>query len=98
MLKVNDLLDKTSKTVSSIAAISLSLAVIAVSSVVVKENLKELLSLRKIKAHVICVKSVKEDAIKDKEASNATLKKASSKKVSTKVEPSKEATSEEKSK
>ena len=82
MLKVNELLDRTSKTVSSIAAISLGLAVIAVSAVVVKENLKNLLSLRKIKAHVICVKSsgdVPEEHV-EKETEK-TSKKGSSKKT-----------------
>lgn len=55
-LKVNDLLAKTSKTVSSLAAISLGLAIIAVSSVVIKDNIKELLSIKKIKAKVICIR------------------------------------------
>ena len=95
MLKVNDLLDRTSKTVSSIAAISLGLAVIAVSSVIVKENLKSFLSLRKIKTYVICVKSSEDDLVK--EAPKTSTKKACSKKVSSKSEHAKESTSEEKS-
>lgn len=95
MLKVNDLLDRTSKTVSSIAAISLGLAVIAVSSVIVKENLKSFLSLRKIKTHVICVKSSEDDLVK--EAPKTSTKKAGSKKVISKSEQTKESTSEEKS-
>ena len=95
MLKVNELLDRTSKTVSSIAAISLGLAVIAVSSVIVKENLKRFLSLRKIKTHVICVKSSEDDS--NKEAKKTSTKKAGSKKVSSKSEPAKESISEDKS-
>lgn len=84
MLKVNELLDRTSKTVSSIAAISLGLAVIAVSAVVVKENLRELLCLKKIKAHVICVKSsddVPEEHI-EKETRKSPKKGSSKKSVS----------------
>ena len=95
MLKVNELLDRTSKTVSSIAAISLGLAVIAVSSVIVKENLKRFLSLRKIKTRVICVKSSEDDS--NKEATKTSTKKAGSKKVSSKSEQTKESISEEKS-
>lgn len=96
MLKVNDLLDRTSKTVSSIAAISLSLAVIAVSSVVVKENLKDLLSLRRIKAHVICVKSSDEPSAEpvEKETQKTTPKKGSSKKNTSKPAVAEEAPSE----
>ena len=95
MLKVNELLDRTSKTVSSIAAISLGLAVIAVSSVIVKENLKSFLSLRKIKTRVICVKSSEDDS--NKEVTKTSTKKAGSKKVSSKSEQAKESTSEDKS-
>ena len=95
MLKVNELLDRTSKTVSSIAAISLGLAVIAVSSVIVKENLKRFLSLRKIKTRVICVKSSEDDS--NKEATKTSTKKAGSKKVSSKSEQTKESISEDKS-
>lgn len=86
MLKVNELLDRTSKTVSSVAAISLGLAVIAVSAVVVKENLRELLCLRKIKAHVICVKSSDEQSAEpvEKETQKTTPKKGSSKKNASK--------------
>lgn len=89
MLKVNELLDRTGKVISSAAAISLGLAVIAVSAVVVKENVKELLSLRKIKAHVICVKSSGDipeapkkeaEAPVEKEAPKPAPKKGSSKK------------------
>lgn len=61
MLKVNELLDRTSKTISSIASISLGLMVISFSAVIIKENLKSILSLRKIKTHVICVESDKEE-------------------------------------
>lgn len=61
MLKVNELLDKTSKTIGSIASISLGLMVISFSAVIIKENLKSILSLRKIKTHVICVESDKEE-------------------------------------
>ena len=61
MLKVNELLDRTSKTISSIASISLSLMIISFSAVIIKENLKNILSLRKIKTHVICVESDKEE-------------------------------------
>ena len=86
MLKVNELLDRTSKTVSSVAAISLGLAVIAVSAVVVKENLRELLCLRKIKAHVICVKSSHDDSAdnSEKEVQKTTPKKGGSKKNASK--------------
>ena len=86
MLKVNELLDNTSKTVSSVAAISLGLAVIAVSAVVVKENLRELLCFRKIKAHVICLKSSHDNATnnREKEAGKTTLKKSSTKKNASK--------------
>lgn len=90
MLKVNELLDRTSKTVSSIAAISLCLAVITVSSVVIKENLKDLLSLRKIKARIICVKSSDEPSVEhvEKETQKTTCKKGGSKKdVSKPTEP-----------
>lgn len=95
MLKVNELLDRTSKTVSSIAAISLGLAVIAVSSVIVKENLKRFLSLRKIKTRVICVKSSEDDS--NKEATKTSTKKEGSKKVSSKSKQTKESISEDKS-
>lgn len=61
MLKVNELLDRTSKTIGSIASISLGLMVISFSAVIIKENLKSILSLRKIKTHVICVESDKEE-------------------------------------
>lgn len=61
MLKVNELLDRTSKTISSIASISLGLMVISFSAVIIKENLKSILSLRKIKTHVICVETDKEE-------------------------------------
>lgn len=86
MLKVNELLDRTSKTVSSIAAISLGLAVIAVSAVVVKENLKDFFRLRKIKARVICLKSSDEPNAEpiEKETQKTTPKKGSSKKNSSK--------------
>lgn len=84
MLKVNELLDRTSKTVSSVAAISLGLAVIAVSAVVVKENLRELLCLRKIKAHVICVKSSNDADNNEKKVQKVTPKKGSSKKNASK--------------
>ncbi len=99
MLKVNELLDRTSKTVSSIAAISLGLAVIAVSSVIVKENLKRFLSLRKIKTRVICVKSSEDDSNKEatKTYTRTYTKKAGSKKVSSKSEQTKESISEDKS-
>lgn len=92
MLKVNELLDKTSKTVSSVAAISLGLAVIAISAVVVKENVKDLLHLRKIKAHVICVKS--SNYIPEEHAEKETQKspkKGSSKKSVSKPIPDGEA-------
>ena len=95
MLKVNELLDRTGKTIGSIASISLCLMVISFSAVVIKENLKSILSLRKIKTHVICVKSSKHDS--NKEATKTSTKKAGSKKVSSKSEQTKESISEDKS-
>ena len=95
MLKVNELLDRTSKTISSIASISLSLMIISFSAVIIKENLKSILSLRKIKTHVICVKSSEDDS--NKEATKTSTKKAGSKKVSSKSEKAKESISEDKS-
>ena len=95
MLKVNELLDRTSKTIGSIASISLSLMIISFSAVIIKENLKSILSLRKIKTHVICVKSSKNDS--NKEATKTSTKKAGSKKVSSKSEQAKESISEDKS-
>ena len=91
MLKVNELLDRTSKTIGSIASISLGLMIISFSAVIIKENLKSILSLRKIKTHVICVKS------SDKEATKTSTKKAGSKKVSSKSEQAKESISKDKS-
>lgn len=67
MLKVNELLDRTSKTISSIASISLGLMVISFSAVIIKENLKNILSLRKIKTHVICVETDKEEKTSNSE-------------------------------
>lgn len=95
MLKVNELLDRTSKTISSIASISLSLMIISFSAVIIKENLKNILSLRKIKTHVICVKSSEDDL--NKEATKTSTKKAGSKKVSSKSEQAKESISKDKS-
>lgn len=95
MLKVNELLDRTSKTISSIASISLSLMIISFSAVIIKENLKNILSLRKIKTHVICVKSSEDDLVK--KAPKTSTKKAGSKKVSSKTEQTKEPISEDKS-
>ena len=95
MLKVNELLDRTSKTISSIASISLSLMIISFSAVIIKENLKNILSLRKIKTHVICVKSLEDDS--NKEAKKTSTKKEGSKKVSSKTEQTKESISEDKS-
>lgn len=95
MLKVNELLDRTSKTIGSIASISLGLMIISFSAVIIKENLKNILSLRKIKTHVICVKSSEDDLVK--KASKTSTKKACSKKVSSKTEQTKEPISEDKS-
>ena len=95
MLKVNELLDRTGKTIGSIASISLGLMVISFSAVIIKENLKSILSLRKIKTHVICVKSSEDDS--NKEATKTSTKKAGSKKVSSKSEQAKESISEDKS-
>ena len=95
MLKVNELLDRTSKTIGSIASISLGLMVISFSAVIIKENLKNILSLRKIKTHVICVESSEDDLVK--EAQKTSTKKACSKKVSSKKEQTKEPISEDKS-
>lgn len=95
MLKVNELLDRTGKTIGSIASISLCLMVISFSAVIIKENLKNILSLRRIKTHVICVKSSEDDS--NKEATKTSTKKAGSKKVSSKSEQAKESISEDKS-
>ena len=95
MLKVNELLDRTGKTIGSIASISLCLMVISFSAVIIKENLKSILSLRKIKTHVICVKSSEDDS--NKETKKTSTKKAGSKKVSSKTEQTKEPISEDKS-
>ena len=67
MLKVNELLDRTGKTIGSIASISLCLMVISFSAVIIKENIKNIFSLRKIKTHVICVESDKEKEEKPSE-------------------------------
>ena len=95
MLKVNELLDRTGKTIGSIASISLCLMVISFSAVIIKENIKSILSLRKIKTHVICVKSSEDDS--NKKATKNSTKKAGSKKVSSKTEQAKESSSEDKS-
>ena len=92
MLKVNELFDRTSKVVSSVAAVSLALAVITVSAVVIKENIKDLLHLRKIKAHVICVRShsdEEENGDKDKsepESPKPAPKKGGSRKAAPKAD------------
>ena len=85
MLNVSNLLDRTSKTVSSVAAISLGLAVIAVSAVVVKENFKELFGKR-IKA-IVCIKkhSREENNVTPAEGRNSKgqfIKKGNKKTVS----------------
>lgn len=86
MLKINDLLDRTSKIVSSAAAISLGLAVITFAAVAIKENTGKLLSSKKVRAHVICVKSSDEPSIEpvEKETQKTTPKKGSSKKNTSK--------------
>lgn len=86
MLKINDLLDKTSKTVSSVAVITLGLAIIAGSAVSIKENVKALFG-RRLKA-VICVK--KHDPAEEheeKDASKSSKKQSSKKPVSKNEKP-----------
>lgn len=88
MLKVHELLDRTSKVVSSVAAISLSLAVIAVSAVVVKENVKDLLRLKKVRAHVICINPLSdtETQVKKESSKKGGSKKGGSKSAATEGE------------
>lgn len=81
MLKVNELLDRSNKIVSSIATISLGLAVITFAAVTIKENAEKLFSRKKVKAHVICVKSstnIPETQVEEKQTESP--KKGSSKK------------------
>lgn len=91
-LKVNDLLAKTGKTVSSLAAISLGLAIIAVSSVVIKDNMKELLSVKRIKAKVICIrekvhhKDPEEPVVEPKPVNKKPTSKSTTKNTSVKEE------------
>lgn len=96
MLKVNELLDRSNKIVSSIATISLSLAVITFAAVTIKENAEKLFSRKKVKAHVICVKSSDEPSAEpvEKETQKTTPKKGSSKKNISKPAVSEEAPSE----
>lgn len=56
MLKVNELLDRTSKTIGSVAGISLSLAVIAIAAAVIKDNVNSLFPKRKLRIHAVCIK------------------------------------------
>lgn len=84
-LKVNDLLAKTGKTVSSLAAISLGLAIIAVSSVVIKDNMKELLSVKRIKAKVHH-KDPEEPIVEPKPVNKKPTSKSTTKNTSVKEE------------
>lgn len=54
MLKFNEVLQKTSRTVSALALILLSLAITTSSLVAIKENIQDLFP-KKVKAHVICI-------------------------------------------
>lgn len=63
MLKLNETLNGANKVVSSVAGISLGLAVIAISAAVIKENVVSLFPKRKrgIKIHAVCIKDLGED-------------------------------------
>lgn len=63
MSKLNETLNGANKVVSSVAGISLGLAVIAISAAVIKENVVSLFPKRKrgIKIHAVCIKDLDED-------------------------------------
>lgn len=91
MIKVNELLDRTGKVVGSIAAISLGIAIITVSAVTVKENIKELLHLKQGKVCFIKFSKKHTEPQADESApkNSAPAPKKSSKKSVEKKEESK---------
>ncbi len=75
MLKINELLEKTSKTVGSVAGITVGLAVATTAAVCVRSSLRELLGLNKTKISVTTKKVAKKVSKEEKDNTESTAKK-----------------------